>query len=404
MITGISGFVGSYLAKDLLKRGADVWGLLRFRADRVFPRNLSDKAISGEVKLVEGDIADLYSLLSAFDRARPEFIFHLAAQSFVHRSFTFTMETAQINSMGTANLLEAVRMKAPEARVVFAGSSEEYGMVFLNQEQYDRLSAKRNYFPPPAKFPELPINESNPLRPISPYAVSKVHGDFLMRQYHISYGLNTVVSRAFNHEGAGRGGHFVTSQVAKQVAQMVEGEVDRIVVGNISAFRDWSHVSDIIRGYELLAEKGKAGEVYNQGSERTNSVLGLVLLAINEAGYVIKSLRATKGDKEIESPADTVTAKAFGREFPVTRADQALLDGKVDFTLDDQGLVIATDKGDVPVLFDQARFRPSDVPILFCDATKARSLGFATTHSIPEIIRDQINYFLSPENLEGFMV
>ncbi len=403
LITGISGFAGSYLAKELVREGADVFGLLRFRADRVYPKNLADKSLMEAVRLIEGDITDLYSLLSVMDRTRPEVVFHLAAQSFVHRSFIYCSETVHINSLGTANVLEAVRLKAPEARVIFAGSSEEYGMVFYSEDQYRRVTKNRSYFPDPVAIPEVPIKETNPLRPLSPYAVSKVHGDFLCRQYHITNGMATVVSRAFNHEGAGRGGHFVTSVVAMQIARLLREETEAITIGNVSAFRDWSHVSDIVRGYMLLAEKGTPGQVYNQGSERTNSVLSLILLGLAEAGYKVHKLRSIKGDKALDEPGELITLKAFGLEFPGTRVDEALLFGGLDFVPEDEGLILETERGEIRVLFDQERMRPSDVPILLCDATRAKALGFKVTKTLSEIIKDQINYYLAPENIEAFM-
>jgi len=403
LITGISGFAGSYLAKELVKEGAEVYGLLRFRADRVYPKNLADKSLMEAVSLIEGDITDLYSLLSVMDRTKPEVVFHLAAQSFVHRSFIYCSETVAINSLGTANVLESVRMKAPDARVVFAGSSEEYGMVFYSEEQYRKVTATRSYFPEPTAIPEVPIKETNPLRPLSPYAVSKVHGDFLCRQYHITNGMATVVSRAFNHEGAGRGGHFVTSVVASAIARIVRGETNSIMIGNVSAFRDWSHVSDIVRGYMLLAEKGKPGEVYNQGSGRTNSVLSLILLGLAEAGYKVHRMRTMKGNKSMDEPGELRTISAFGIEFPGTKADEAMLFGGLDFSAEDGGLILETEMGDIAVQFDPDRMRPSDVPILLCDASKAKALGFRATKTLSEIIRDQINYFLAPENIEAFL-
>jgi len=403
LITGITGFAGSYLAKDLIKKGARVWGLMRFRADRVFPKNLADKGLQEGFQLVEGDITDLYSLLSVLDAVKPQVIFHLAAQSFVHRSFSFSLETVQINSVGTANLLEAARMRSPDATIVFAGSSEEYGMVFVSEEQFNRVSKTRKYFPEPTRFPEVPITETNPLRPLSPYAATKVYGDFMMRQYHISYGMKTVVSRAFNHEGAGRGGHFVTSIVAKQIAQLIENKRDNITIGNVSAFRDWSHVSDIVSGYQILAEKGEAGQVYNQGSKRANSVLSLILMGLEQAGYHVLLLRTMKNGKRVEEPGKMMQIDFAGCRFPGTKMDEMMLKGEMDFVLDDQGLVLETDKGIVEVLFDPQRFRPSDVPILLADHDKISKLGFRSTKSLSEIIRDQINYYLSPENLEAFL-
>ncbi|MEN6554399.1 MAG: GDP-mannose 4,6-dehydratase [Methanobacterium sp.] len=162
--------------------------------------------------MLEGDLNDITSLASALDASQPDFIFHLAAQPSVEFSFHRPLETQNINTIGTANLLEAVRIKDVDTKIIFAGSSEEYGMVISSEEQYQRaIKDGKTISPEPESIPELPVEESNPLRPMSPYAVSKISGDFLMQNYHNSYGLDTVASRAFNHEGAGRGMMFVTS-------------------------------------------------------------------------------------------------------------------------------------------------------------------------------------------------
>ncbi|GAI46324.1 unnamed protein product, partial [marine sediment metagenome] len=154
--------------------------------------------------------------------------------------------------------------------------------------------------PSPARMLELPISEENPLRPQSPYAISKVQGDYLMRGYHNVYGLKAIVSRSFNTEGAGRGSMFVTSAIANQVMRLKLGESNKILIGNVNALRDWSHIDDIVRGYCLLAEKGDAGEVYNQGSMRTNAVLSYILLALQNAGWDVEKIETmNETDKEL---------------------------------------------------------------------------------------------------------
>ncbi|RKY63389.1 MAG: GDP-mannose 4,6 dehydratase, partial [Candidatus Latescibacterota bacterium] len=387
------------LAKSLLRKGAIVFGIIRNRADNVVPKNLKDRALENKVHLLEGDICDLYSIIRALDFAQPEFIFHLAAQSFVKGSFDNPLIFTQANCIGTANLLEAVRLRCPEATVVFAGTSEEYGLAFSSKKQYERIKAKyKNIFPEPEFIPELPVKETNPLRPMSPYAVSKVYGDYLMREYHSSFGLKTIISRAFNHEGAGRGPHFVTSVVARQTAQLKYGEIDKIIIGNVNTFRDWSHVKDIVEGYLLLAEKGAYGDVYVQGSMRTNSVLTYLLLALEEVGYKVHKIATIRGNKSIEEPVKIEKLKMFGAEFEVSKVDKLLLQDMLYFDLDDKGLVVHTDKGEIKVVFDKERFRPSDVPILMSDPSKIMKLGFKINHSLREIVRDQLDFFLSLEN------
>jgi GDPmannose 4,6-dehydratase len=399
LITGIGGFAGSYLAKELISRETNVYGLIRRRADGTIAKNIIDRGIAGEVNLIEGDLTDVTSLADALDHSQPDYIFHLAAQSFVERSFHNSQETQNINCMGTANLLETVRVKDSDSKIVFAGSSEEYGLVLSSQEQYE--NAKKDYgtiFPEPENIPEVPINETNPLRPMSPYAVSKVYGDYLMRNYYHSYGVDAVVSRAFNHEGAGRGIMFVTSVVTNQIMKLKFGEIDRIVIGNLNALRDWSHVKDIVNGYLLLAEKGQGGEVYNQGSMRTNSVLSYILLGLEEAGWDVNKIEAANGGKEIQDPTESDESPIFGIKFPKTKVDQLILEGELEYTIEDKGIKVDTQQGEVMIEFNPDRFRPAEVPILLADTNKIQKLGATIEYSLNNILKDQLNYFLKKEN------
>jgi len=405
LITGVSGFVGPYLAKALVSGGARVYGLVRNRADRTLSRGLVDHDLADAVEFIDAGLEDFYGLLRGIERAAPEVVFHLAAQSFVGASFANPLPYAHVNGLGTAYLLEAIRMRAPEATVVFAGSSEEYGLVFASEAQYGE--AQRKYgaiFPAPQRLPELPVAETNPLRPMSPYASSKVYGDYLTRNYAHSFGLKAIVSRAFNHEGGGRGIAFVTSQIVHQVVRLSLGEGDGIRLGNVNVFRDWSHVEDIVGGYLLVAAGGRRGDVYNLGSRRTNSVLTYLLLALEETGYRARRLATVKGDKVVEDPGAERILGFFGAEFPGTRIDELLLRGEVAFDPSDEGLIIDTDRGKVSVTFDRDRFRPSDVPILLCDPAKAEAaLGFGARRSLRDVVRDQVDYFVSPRNRGGFL-
>jgi GDPmannose 4,6-dehydratase len=399
LITGITGFVGPYLAKKLLSLGHEVYGLYRRRADSNVPKRLVEMGLIGRVNLVEGDITDLTSLLFALDRAQPDVIFHLASQSYVPRSFADPLETFRINSLGSQNLLEAVRLKDLDCKIVFAGSSEEYGLQIISERHYDwALKRYGTIFPEPERIPELPIGEKNPLRPMSPYAVSKVHGDFLMRNYYHAYGLKTIVSRAFNHEGAGRGHEFVTSAIVRQCVALKFGELDKITIGNVNVFRDWSHVGDIVDGYILLAERGKPGDVYVQGSMRTNSVFTYILLTLQQLGYDVKEIETIKGEKNIKEPAEIAEDNFFNISFLKTKVDVLMLKGELEYTLEDEGIRIKTDNGNVTVVFDKNRFRPADVPILMSDTRKIQELDFKVTKSLEDIIRDQMNYYLNPEN------
>lgn len=401
LITGVSGFVGSHLARHLTDQGARVFGLVRRRADGSIPKNIREKHIERAIGIIEGGLEDLPAISNALDIASPDVIFHLGAQSYVPRSFTHPLETAQTNGIGTNNLLEAIRIKGASPVTVFAGSSEEYGLVFSSEEQYARMKERYGVIFPEAEIPEVPIKETNPLRPMSPYAVSKVFGDYLMRNYYHTYGLKTVVSRAFNHEGAGRGIMFVTSVITKQVAALRAGETDTIRIGNVNAFRDWSHVDDIIRGYCLLSESGRFGDVYNQGSMTTTSVLSYLLMSFEAAGMPVTRIETFKHTKVVENPTEPDTSPVFGVPFEKTRLDRMLLAEEIGYSLADGGIIVHTGERQVRVEFDAERFRPAEVPILFADTTKIRRLGFRTARGISDIIRDQLNYFIDASNRES---
>jgi GDP-4-dehydro-6-deoxy-D-mannose reductase len=240
LITGITGFAGSHLAEYLLAEhpGVEVFGTYRWRS-----RMDNIEHLRSRVKLLEADLRDYTSTYNALDRSRPDFIFHLAAQSFVPSSWTAPNETLTTNVAGQTNLFEAVRALRIDPVVQIACSSEEYGLVLPD---------------------EVPIKETNPLRPLSPYAVSKVAQDYLGYQYFQSYGLKAIRTRGFNHTGPRRGQVFVTSNFCSQVAAIELGMQEPVIrVGNIEAIRDFTDVRDMVRAYWLAVNHGKPGEVYN---------------------------------------------------------------------------------------------------------------------------------------------
>lgn len=239
LITGITGFVGSHLAEYLLKKGdIQVFGVERWRSRTENIDHLKDK-----LKLIECDIRDASSVKKAVDKIRPDRIYHLAAQSFVPASWSAPVETITTNIIGELNIFEAVRESGINPAILIAGSSEEYGLVYPH---------------------ELPIKETNPLRPLSPYAVSKVGQDLLGYQYFMSYKLNIIRTRAFNHTGPRRGQVFASSNFARQIVEIEQGLKEKVIeVGNLEAQRDFTDVRDVVRGYALALEKGKPGEVYN---------------------------------------------------------------------------------------------------------------------------------------------
>ncbi len=237
-ITGIAGFVGSHLAELLLSEGYEVYGLLRPRSNTDHIANIINK-----LHLQDADLLDTNSLYTTISGIKPDYIFHLAAQSFVPTSWVSPSVTLEVNIVGSANLFEAVRMAKLDPVIQIACSSEEYGMVYEN---------------------EVPIKETNPLRPLSPYAVSKLAMDYLGYQYHQSYGQRIIRTRGFNHTGPRRGDTFAESNFAKQIALIEKGKQEPIVrVGNLDASRDYTDVRDMVKGYVLSVEKCDPGDVYN---------------------------------------------------------------------------------------------------------------------------------------------
>jgi GDP-4-dehydro-6-deoxy-D-mannose reductase len=203
------------------------------------------------VRRVECDVRDAAAVRHVLRDVRPDRIFHLAAQSYVPASWDAPAETLAGNVLGQLNLFEALRDLEIPARVHIAGSSEEYGLVLPE---------------------EIPIREDSPLRPLSPYAVSKVSQDLLAYQYWKSYQIHVVRTRGFNHTGPRRGEVFVTSNFARQVAEIEKRLREPIVwVGNLESIRDFTDVRDMVRAYWLALERGTAGDVYNICSGRGHS-------------------------------------------------------------------------------------------------------------------------------------
>src|SRR6266404_9518793 len=314
LITGITGFAGSHLAEYILAEHPDVaiFGTYRWRSrmenlDTLAAKGVldviegryssgagqADQAHKGRVTLLHCELTDAGAVEKLIAATRPDRIFHLAAQSFVQSSFDEPSATMRINIEAQLNILEAIRRHDTKIRVHIAGSSEEYGLVYPD---------------------EVPMKETNPLRPLSPYAVSKVAQDKLAYQYFKSYGLHVVVTRGFNHTGPRRGPVFADSSFAIQIAEIEAGFHPPVIYhGDLTSKRDFSDVRDIVRAYWLALEKAEPGESYNVGSGRTHTMREVL---------------------------DVLVAYAK--------------------------LKIRTEE-------DPARLRPSDVPILWADPTKFRA-------------------------------
>jgi len=275
LITGITGFVGSHLAELLLKEGVNVYGIQRWRSKTDNIENIQDKII-----IQEADLLDAHSLYKVVDEIRPDYIFHLAAQSYVQSSWSSPTNTLEINIIGTANLFEAVKKSGLNIAIQIACSSEEYGKVLPD---------------------ELPIREDNPLRPLSPYAVSKLAMDYLGYQYHESYGMRIIRTRGFNHTGPRRGDVFAESTFARQIAEIEKGKKEPVVhVGNLEAKRDYTDVRDMVKAYYLSVQKCQSGEVYNIATGKSWKIRDVLNLLLSMSKVKIKVLQ----DKSRMRPSD----------------------------------------------------------------------------------------------------
>lgn len=268
LVTGITGFAGSHLAEYLLAEHPEVkiFGTWRWRSRMENIEHLRDR-----ITLLECEMRDAVAVRKALQESQPEAIFHLAAQSFVPASWRAPHDTFASNVQGQTNLFESVRELGLDPTIQIACSSEEYGMVYPD---------------------EVPIREDNPLRPLSPYAVSKVAQDLMGYQYFQSYGLKVIRTRGFNHTGPRRGEVFVTSNFAKQIAEIELGLAPPVIrVGNLDAIRDFTDVRDMVRAYWFAIQHGKPGEAYNIATGVGISIRELLdrLLALSTATVTIET-------------------------------------------------------------------------------------------------------------------
>ena len=258
-ITGITGMVGSHLA-DYLLENTDwyIYGLVRWNDKMDNIEHLMEKINNKDrIELVYGDINDLSSLLVCFNNTKPDYVFHLAAQSYPKTSFDSPLETLETNILGTAKVLDAIKHLNLNPIIHVCASSEVFGRV-------------------PKEF--LPIHEDVTFHPASPYAISKVGTDLVGRFYAEAYGMTIMTTRMFTHTGPRRGDVFAESTFAKQIAMIEAGLIPPVIkVGNLDSLRTWSDVRDAVRAYYLLVTKDpKAGEYYNIGGSYTCSIRGML--------------------------------------------------------------------------------------------------------------------------------
>jgi len=250
-------------------KDVEVYGIIRWRSRTENIEHIWDK-----LNLLECDLRDASSTRDVIEEIRPDRIFHLAAQSFVPTSWKAPTESLTTNVIGQVNVFEAVRKLDIDCSLQIACSSEEYGMVYPD---------------------ETPIKESNPLRPLSPYGVSKVGQDMLGYQYFMSYGMKVVRTRGFNHTGPRRGPVFVCSDFAKQIVDIEKGLREPYMeVGNLDARRDFTDVRDMVRAYWLALEKGKPGTVYNICTGTRFSIKEILDMLLEISGVKVE-VRTDKG-------------------------------------------------------------------------------------------------------------
>ena len=299
LVTGSEGFVGKYLRAELEGHGYDVTGLDLAAGEKTAAVDLLDAGATEE-------------LIAAL---QPEVIFHLAGQADVGKSWKIPAKTFEINVIAAVNLMEAVRKHCPESTMVLVGSSDEYGNL---------------------RAAGASVSEETPVNPMTPYAISKIAQERMGQAYARAYGMRICMTRSFNHGGAGQRTGFMIPDFAAGIVKVERGEAEAVSVGNLASKRDFTHVKDIVRAYRLIAEKGKAGEIYNVGTGETHSA---------------------------QEVLDRLIAKASCQ---------------------------------VPVRQDPARMRPSDTPVIRCDRSKLTGdTGWEPEHSLDEILEDTLAYYRS---------
>jgi len=312
LITGVTGFVGSHLVDYLLanQNNVDIFGISR---SREMMQNISHSI--EKIKFSECDVTDGGNVFTLIDKIRPDKIFHLAAQSFVPASWNDPAGTLMLNILGQTNVLEAIRkIKSSDSEydptVLVPGSSEEYGLVMED---------------------ELPIKETNLLRPLSPYGLSKVCQDLMGYQYWRSHKIKVITTRAFNQSGPRRGGIFVDSNFAKQIAQIEKGKQENVIkVGNLEAARDFTDVRDIVAAYWLAIEKCEPGKPYNICSGATHTIQQVLdkLLSLSDHSIKVEQdpTRMRASDVMVLSGDNAEFKKATGWEPKIDYLNQTLAD------------------------------------------------------------------------------
>lgn len=305
-ITGISGFAGSFLAEYLLEKGYQVGG--SYISENV--QNLD--AIKKDLSLDRVNLLEYDQIEKSLQKFSPDIIFHLAALTSPAESFKEPSRVFTNNISAQINLFESVRNSNISPRILITSSAEVYGLISEN---------------------DLPITEKTELRPGSPYAVSKIAQDYLALQYFLSYGMDIVRIRPFNHIGPRQTDQFVVASFAKQIAEIEKKGEGKIKVGNLEAKRDFTDVRDMVKAYEVLAVSGESGGVYNVGSGKSHKISEILNMLLDLSS------------KQIE------------------------------------------------IEIDPSKLRPSDVPDIRSDNQKIEKLGWRPEISLEKTLKDTLDYW-----------
>lgn len=298
-ITGVNGFVGMHLVLEY--KDSEIIGLVREE---------TDKDLGSNIKTIQGDILDKEKIEKIVKEEKPDLIFHLAAFTSPSESLKNPVETIDNNIKGQLNILEAVRkIELLDTKLLVVSSAEVYGDI----DEAD-----------------LPISEEEALNPMTPYAVSKITQDFLGYQYFKSYGIKSIRVRPFNHIGPGQSNMFVVSAFAKQIAMIEKGQQEKIIkVGDLISKRDFTDVRDVVRAYRILMERGKIGDVYNIGSEKSYKISEIlnILLSFSKQKIEIKEDESLMRKVDIkESRCDSSKIKKDTGWKPEIPIEKSLLD------------------------------------------------------------------------------
>jgi GDPmannose 4,6-dehydratase len=282
LITGVTGQDGAYLAQLLIEKGYDVFGMARRTSGGGFQDSrLRWLGVVAQVKIVDGDLADLSSMIRLVGEIEPDEVYNLGAQSFVGTSWHQPILTAKITALGVTNILEAVRITRPQARFYQASSSEMFGRI-----------------------QEARQNEKTPFYPRSPYAAAKLYGHWITVNYRESHGLHANSGILFNHESPLRGIEFVTRKVTDAAARIKLGLADQLSLGNIDAKRDWGHARDYVRAMWLMLQQ-EAGDDFVIATGRTTTVRDMCEIAFDHVGLQLKDYLVI--DRNLFRPAEVDT-------------------------------------------------------------------------------------------------